>query len=143
MPQSASLETLYVTVSLILALSMASERLVEIVKGAIPPLNRQNDGDPKKEGWRKMGVQLLAVVCSLVTAFLSRDALSEALGTTLADGQIAGLGILASGGSSMWNSILVYLMKVKDLKEAQVVQLQSAVRQSADDIGKEQLKSGT
>lgn len=31
---------------------------------------------------------------------------------------IIGLGILASGGSSFWNSILTYLSKVKDMKKA-------------------------
>jgi hypothetical protein len=36
-------------VSLLVALSVASERLVEIIKGLVPFLNQQNV-DPKKEG---------------------------------------------------------------------------------------------
>src|SRR5262245_26514783 len=124
MAASSPLETLYLAVSVVLAISMASERLVEIVKGAIPWLNTEITNDPKKEGWRKMAIQLLAVVAGLATSFLGQDAIASALNkTSLTWGQLTGLGILASGGSSLWNSVLVYLLNVKNLKEAQAVQL--------------------
>ena len=48
-------------VGLLIALSIASERLVEIVKGFIPPLNTKQT-DAKTEDQRKSYIQLLAVV---------------------------------------------------------------------------------
>ncbi len=144
MAASSPLETLYLTVAVILAMSMASERLVEIVKGAIPWLNQEIPGDPKKESWRKMAIQLLAVVAGLVTAFLGQDAIASALNrASLTWGQLVGLGILSSGGSSLWNSVLVYLLNVKNLKEAQAVQLQSAIQASGDPNAQQKILSGT
>jgi hypothetical protein len=103
-------------VSLLIALSVASERLVEIIKGVIPFLNCTND-DPTKEGWRKAALQALAVVAGIITALLARSAIGESVPAVLnsTPGFLA-LGLLASGGSGFWNSILTYVNKVKDIK---------------------------
>ena len=103
-------------VSLLVALSVASERLVEIIKGLFPFLNQQNV-DPKKEGWRKAAIQFLAVPAGIITAFLAKPAIPDFFPdhftTTLA------VGLLASGGSGFWNSILTYVTRAKDIKGAE------------------------
>jgi hypothetical protein len=103
-------------VTLLVALSVASERLVEIIKGYFPSLNLELK-DPKQEGRRKANLQFLAVVAGIVTALLARPVLPAGLPggilPTLA------LGLLASGGSGFWNSIQSYVLKLKELKKAQ------------------------
>ena len=113
--------TLSTVVALLVALSVASERLVEIIKGLFPSLNLENE-DKTKEGWRKAALQVLAVLAGIVTALLAGPALrgvSEPLGSV--PGMIA-LGLLASGGSGFWNAILTYVKLVKDIKEKSLSQ---------------------
>ena len=105
-------------VGVILALSIASERLVEIIKGFIPGLDKQNP-DPKAEGRRRSYLQILAVFAGVLTAFLARDYIPPEIATPTESWAIVGLGLLASGGSGFWNSILTYLTKVKDIKKVE------------------------
>ena len=112
--------TLYALVALLVSLSVASERLVEIIKGLFPSLNQENS-DPKKEGWRRAGLQALAVLAGIITALLARPAIQgmekwETLSGTLA------IGFLASGGSGFWNAILMYVKNVKDIKKHEAEQ---------------------
>ncbi len=104
-------------VTLILALSVASERLVEIIKGFVPKLDKKNTTDDKAEARRCSYIQILAVFSGILTAFLASDYLpTEIVGTTSGkDLSIVGLGLLASGGSGFWNSMLTYVTKVKDI----------------------------
>ena len=105
-------------VGLLIALSVASERLVEIVKGMIPALNKENSS-AKKEGWRRATLQVLAVVAGVATAFLARPAIPAGILPAEATGDwpIIALGLLASGGSGFWNSVLTYVANVKDIKK--------------------------
>jgi len=109
-------------VTLILALSVASERLVEIIKGFIPQLAKQNTTDAKAESRRCSYLQILAVISGILTAYLARDYLPAEIAASASakSWSIVGLGLLASGGSGFWNSILTYVTKVKDLKKAEV-----------------------
>lgn len=100
-------------VSLIAALSIASERLVEIIKGYCPSLDLQKE-DPKEEGQRRSKLQMLAVASGIFTALLARDYIPSPLSEPSKGLSIIGLGLLASGGSGFWNSLLTYLLRVKD-----------------------------
>ena len=71
-------EALAAVVGVLVTLSVAAERLVEIVKGIIPFLNLQNK-DKKKEGWRKAILQTMAVGSGIIAALLARPALSGSL----------------------------------------------------------------
>jgi hypothetical protein len=102
-------------VGLLVALSAASERLVEILKGIIPTLNTER-ADPRAEGWRKATLQALAVIAGIVTTLLAKSSIPSELVPSGVPSLIA-LGFLASGGSGLWNSILTYLLQVKDIKE--------------------------
>jgi hypothetical protein len=114
--------------SLIIALSVASERLVEIVKGMVPWLDQPRD-DPAAEGRRRSVLQVMALASGVFTAWLASPALPSEIwspGTGLLDQDTSGkvmaigaLGLLASGGSGFWNSILTYVGKVKETKAAE------------------------
>lgn len=108
-------------ISLILALSIASERLVEIIKGLIPWLSSPKE-DPHKEGRRKAALQVLAVLSAIATAFLAKDYIPVELGKSVSGGSILGLGLLASGGSGLWNSVLTYFGNIKDIAKAHKIE---------------------
>lgn len=119
-------------VSLILALSVASERLVEIVKGFIPPLNNAIavTDDPKsknEEARRQAYLQILAVIAGVFTAFMARDYIPKEIAAPTETWKIIGMGLLASGGSGFWNSVLTYVTKVKDLKKVEAEEAKRAV----------------
>ena len=119
-------------VSLILALSIASERLVEIVKGFIPPLTKPTP-NPQREAVRCSILQILAVVSGIVTSYLAQDYIPKEVSDVVKGWSVVGLGLLASGGSGFWNSILTYLLKVKDIKtvEAEAAKADLKGRQAA------------
>lgn len=107
-------------IGLLLAVSIASERLVEIIKGCFPWLNEVRP-DSASEGRRKAALQILAVVAGVVTAFLAEPILASSLsGIDDHSMAILSIGLLASGGSAFWNAILSYLLQVKDLKKQEV-----------------------
>jgi hypothetical protein len=103
-------------ISLLVALSIASERLVDIIKGLVPWLNQQRRR-PTEEGWRKAALQVIAVIAGITTAWLAGPAVPAFLPHDFT-GKLA-LGLLASGGSGFWNSILTYVTKAKDVKAAE------------------------
>src|SRR5262249_46349847 len=106
-------------VTLLIALSVASERLVAIIKGLVPFLNQENP-DPVREGWRSSLLQALAVGCGIVTAMLARPLLPSVVpGWDNPPGLLA-LGLLASGGSGFWNSIQGYANQIKDIKKLEL-----------------------
>jgi hypothetical protein len=104
--------------SLLIALSIAAERLVEIVRGFIPALNTPR-ADAKWEGRRRAGLQLIAVGAGVLTAWLARGAIPTELVDVTSGWSVLALRLLASGGSGFWNAILTYFLKVKDIKAAE------------------------
>jgi hypothetical protein len=111
---------LIVIVTLILSLSIASERLVEIIKGFVPGLGKAS-ADPAAEGRRCSYLQILAVLSGILTAYLARDFVPDEISKPAGGFAIIGLGLLASGGSGLWNSVLTYLIQVKEIKKADAV----------------------
>ena len=111
------MEKLTLLVTVVLALSVASERLVEIIKGLFKTLDQKNP-DPRLEGYRRSALQAMAVVSAMLTAFLASDYIPQELGNAIGSKTwtVIGLGLLASGGSGFWNAILTYVGKVKDAK---------------------------
>jgi hypothetical protein len=103
---------------IVLAVSIASERLVEIIKGFVPWLNEQRPM-PYEEGKRKAVLQLLAVLAGIGTAYAGGDYIGQGFGEANRYWAIPLVGLLASGGSGLWNSILSYFVQAKDLKKAE------------------------
>ncbi len=106
-------------VSVLVALSVASERLVEITKGFSEFLNEENS-DKRKERWRRAALQGIAVVAGIVTALLAQPAIKGVVpGLSEHYTGILALGLLASGGSGFWNAVLTYVLNVKDIKKVE------------------------
>jgi hypothetical protein len=142
------LAQLPIIVALVVALSVAAERLVEIIKNPIGFL-RDKNSDPQKEGYRKVALLVLAVVAGLVTAWLAKPAI-EGLnlpGELSSSRGIIALGLLASGGSGFWNSVATYVLNLKDIKaaeaekeqvEAKVVELDAKQIQDLQSVSERQ-----
>lgn len=119
-------------VTLVLALSLASERLVEIAQAFLPLGLNQRQGDARTEARRRAKIQALAIVAGLLTALLATPLLVTDFRWQKHIWVILGLGLLASGGSSLWNSILGYLNGVKQKKECEVEQQRQTVQAEAE-----------
>jgi len=106
---------------LIITLSVATERLVEILKG-LPFLSwlSEKKSSPSKEKLRKTLLQVLAVFAGIATAWLSSSYYSADLAEANRSFHVLGLGLLASGGSGFWNSIATYTLNLKDLQKEQM-----------------------
>ena len=112
---------------LIGALSIATERLTEIIKGMCFPSLITALEDELKESRRQAKIQILAVLCGITVSLLAHPITAEYFKVffvtmpqwLLNFSTIISLGLLASGGSGMWNSILGYIVKLKDLTKAQ------------------------
>ena len=113
-------------IGLILVVSIASERLVEIVKGVLPWLNTERSNSVS-EGYRRALLQLLAVAAGIFTAFLASPIIAaDGQDGLTRPGALLGIGLLASGGSGLWNAVLGYFLQIKDLKKQEVVQAKSS-----------------
>ncbi len=120
------MEGLTPVVTLLIALSVASERFVEIVKNMFSFLSEQQ---PKAadESRRKLILQLLAFAAGCLATWLAMPIVVETLPQTAPAHRwsvILALGALASGGSGFWNTILSYLLNIKNLKRAEATQVQ-------------------
>jgi hypothetical protein len=106
------------SVTAIIALSVAAERVVEIIKGMFVWLDKEK-ADPKQEARRRATLQGLAAVAGMGLSILAWPVTKTLLPTTSnPTSTIIAFGLLASGGSGFWNSILGYVMSLKALKSA-------------------------
>lgn len=119
-------------ISLILAISLASERLVAFLKTLIPWLaSNQTPGppvDPKTEKIRKLVVMGIAFLAAWLTAgFLSDPGTGYIFGkiTLIPDKfhlPCVIVGLLASGGSAFWANLLGYFKGLKDISTQKVIE---------------------
>jgi hypothetical protein len=125
--------TLTKLVSIILAISLASERLVTLIKTLIPALASPAAvaGAPTPtvvtnwEKWRQVIVMLIALVACWVSATLLNSGFHP-FGDYKVTPDIGIpvwiIGVLASAGSAFWTSILGYTRAVKDISTQQSLQ---------------------
>lgn len=136
-----NIDTLSTLVALILAVSLASERLVAIVKSLIPQLrSSQNstlateagtapspEGMPGNAKMRRIIVRVIVLGTAWLTSsfFAGEDILSFksfvgqipfGSGDDPAKIPVFIMAILASGGSEVWKNILGYTKAVRDIK---------------------------
>ena len=157
------IEQLSTLVALLAALSVAAERLVDIVKNWFPAHlaeeQKDNEGkvDVEKEGRRKVYLQLLAIVASIVTVILAWPAIAGSLPGGPSVAWWAGLqgwvtvlatGILVSGGSGFWNKIVGYVGAVRDFRKedtqkAEAEKVQQGVQAIATAKGAELIEPQT
>ena len=110
-------------ITLIMAISLAGERLVTLLKTMIPWLaddpNAQKSSTERPEIWRKSVVMLLAFFSCWLTAELVKESVEASAKSEFSKLPAVFLGLLASGGSAFWTSLLGYTKAVRDIKVQQ------------------------
>ncbi len=118
--------------TLMAAMSIAAERVVEIIKGIVPSL-AATDPDVKKERRRHMTLQLVAALAGIAVAAAAHDQVNRSLDDFLnSSGDVWGMGLMAvkyvilgvmvSGGSALWNHALDIVGAVKTVQEKKAAQ---------------------
>jgi hypothetical protein len=126
------LTTLTAFVTEMLAISIAAERMVELLKGWFPNFYLfRAKTDAAREANRCAWVQMLSGVCGAVVASLGHINILDTLPSYNGSDMMKGVspviaGLLASGGSAFWNHALDLLKATKVDKE------QSAIASYAD-----------
>lgn len=137
--------------ALLLAIALCTERLVTIAKTAFPgflssePKTEAYEVDLKADKWRRLVVQAIAFVAAWVTTAFLAEGDRFALAGTIAIGQAANapvlpvwlVGLLASGGSALWSSLLGYSSAVRDSRRQQVSRSGLEHAKRAMELGRE------
>ncbi len=122
-----TIDTFYAFAAAIAAMSLTSERLVAIVKSVFPSWfadGTQSGSTARQESWRQFRVQMVAVMAGWITASFMTDGgfnmmgmvkFSSAPGAPAMPALV--IGVLASGGSAFWASVVGYAQATKDLKK--------------------------
>lgn len=124
MPDLSNLPTI---ITLLIALSVATERFVEIVKGFFWQLSERKE-DPRLEARRRVILHALAALGGMGTTVLAWPVVQEVVPGETTPLTVVALGLLASGGSGFWNTILTYVLNLKELRRADL----QAVQQGAE-----------
>ncbi len=115
------------------AMSIAAERVVEIIKGIVPSL-AATDPDANKERRRHMVLQFLAAVAGIIVAAAAHVQVNSSLGNFLNSDYDAWslpgmglmtvkyliIGVMVSGGSAMWDHALDIVGALKTVEEKKV-----------------------
>ncbi len=117
------MDALTTFVTAMIALSVGAERITEIVKGMIPWLREPPGNDPNADGRRRAALQSIAAVGGGVAAwmigpdhFLPKLVPTDP--TSLQKAFVCALlGLMASGGSALWNHVLDIIGVVKETRE--------------------------
>lgn len=113
--------TLSALLSVIIAVSLASERVIELLKKWFPNVGKARP-DATQESRRQGMIQLLSAVMGTIIAWLSHNQLAamlpESLGHYMGWPTYIAIGLMSSGGSGFWNSILDVIRAIKIDREA-------------------------
>lgn len=107
-------------ITVLVILSMAVERCVEVIKGFIPWLGIINT-DAKLERVRQSTVQGIAIIVSIIAVFLTKGAVLGVLPGW--DGiKLLILSFFISGGAGVWNSIASFILALKNAQKQLIEQ---------------------
>ena len=126
-----TIDSLQTLATMVLALSAANERLIEALKNLFAPFlaKKQITGneasDPAGDRRRQLAVQILSVLGALCTAAWIAGGRPWSWGSSLPLGAAADaprvpvvlLGLLTSGGSAFWNSVLDFTRGAAQLRK--------------------------
>lgn len=119
-----AIDILSTFIALILAISLAAERLVSILKTFFGWLDEKK-GNAGAEKRRRVAVLLIAFLAAWITgAFLTEGGEWDLFGSIVVSDNhtlpVWLVGFLASGGSAFWSNILGYTKAVKDIRKEQL-----------------------
>ena len=107
-------------VTLLATLSIASERLTDLVKNRVIPHSLDSDESPtkaqRKQKLKVFLTQAISVSSAGATVFLATPMIQETLPTFNNLGGKLVLALLVSGGSSFWNSVQQYMVSIRKPK---------------------------
>jgi hypothetical protein len=148
------IDDLSAMLAVVLAVSLATERLVTIVKAALPRLaveqrNQAGEVDLAVDRTRRLTVQAVAFAGAWITsAFMAGEGVLSwgAFGELVRAGTVAMpapvLALLASGGSAFWTQVLQYTGAVKDIAATRKASESLAFRAQAESMGVTPVDSG-
>lgn len=124
------LDSLFALSTLLLALSLATERLVTILKTIFTSLeDEMGDKTLIEDKPRRLKVQVVSFICAWVTcAFIAKDGFNplgiiSIIPVPNEDGYelpVAFVAFLCMGGSAFWSNVLGYVKAVKDTKKQEI-----------------------
>jgi hypothetical protein len=126
MALEAAVDQISVALSVIVAVSIAVERVTEIIKQMVPTLADESS-NPQVERLRRAALQVLAAAVGTVIAWQG----SLQLGNQGGWGVWALIGLMSSGGSGIWNHTLDAVRAMKVNREA-IAGEQLAVQRQAE-----------
>lgn len=119
---------------------LGSERLITIVKTALPNLGKESmalDGkpDPERDKGRRLQVLALALIASYISVSLVTGQWNplESVPVGTLKVNVTLLSILGSGGSAFWNNFLGYSKALKDVKREELGTITTAGATSVED----------
>jgi len=126
--------------SLALAGSLAVERLVTIVKTYFPSLNEVGrpafgESDARADQDRRLRVLFVTILASQLTAYILASGDDGFNGQVKVSAELGVpwplFGLLISGGSAFWTSIVAYASALKDVQKSQAKQLDQLEQRGA------------
>jgi len=118
--------------TLLAAISVATERLVVVVKTIFPRLGAQpaavpGSSDDGEDRGRRLGVLALAYGCGLVAAYFVGDGWRIYYGSGQQGISIFAVALLSTGGSAFWTQVVSFASAAKDARQVQAQQLRQQV----------------
>lgn len=138
------IEQLTALSTLMLAVSLATERFVALVKSFWPWLaEERKDGnnliDVEPERKRILAVQIVSLVGAYLTTSIANDSFNLGKDFCFGDPKMcwpAGIiALLGSGGSAFWTQILGYANAVKEVKKQQRAEQRMELAEKANQRG--------
>jgi hypothetical protein len=122
------LEQLVTLSTILLTISLATERLIAIIKTIFPKLAEENKNDngmvdPERDKRRKLLVQSISFLAGWLTASLLAPKFNPLFGHIKLNDDlnlhVIIIGFLSMGGSAFWSNVLGYMKAVKDIHQQQ------------------------
>jgi len=121
------LDWLFALSTLLLALSLAIERLIAIIKTIFPRLEDEaKEKTLEEDKPRRLIVQALAFLCAWLTCAFIADKGFDLIGTVTIIPErrlpVPFVALLSCSGSAFWSSMLGYIKATKNIKQQALAQ---------------------
>lgn len=110
--------------TLLALISLATERLVTIVKTVFPNLGarkatgaKPGQSEDEADRNRRLVVLAIAYVCALATVWIIADGWTIEYGAHSRSVSIFGIALLACGGSAFWSQVMGFASAAKDARQ--------------------------